>query len=80
MKLGRRKDLPQRAIDFSGHVHVLYGYALILSRNRTDAEDLVQETCLRAVRAMERLLPDSNVVHHLEEYLAQRSAAVASGT
>jgi RNA polymerase sigma-70 factor (ECF subfamily) len=61
MRLGRRKDLPQRAIDFSEYVHGLYGFALILSRNRTDAEDLVQETCLRATRAMERLLPDSNV-------------------
>jgi RNA polymerase sigma-70 factor (ECF subfamily) len=49
MILGRRKDLPQRAIDFSEYVHDLYGYALILSRNRTDAEDLI------------RLLPDSNV-------------------
>src|SRR5580700_6643570 len=37
----------------------LYGYALVLSRNRTEAEDLVQETCLRALRAMERLRPDS---------------------
>jgi len=61
MRLGRRKDLPQRAIDFSEYVDGLYSYALILSRNRTDAEDLVQETCLRAIRAMERLLPDSNV-------------------
>src|SRR5882672_646861 len=61
MRLGRRKGHPQRAIDFSEYVDGLYSYALILSRNRTDAEDLVQETCLRAIRAMERLLPDSNV-------------------
>jgi RNA polymerase sigma-70 factor (ECF subfamily) len=38
----------------------LYSYALVLSRNRTEAEDLVQETCLRAIRAMDRLRPDSN--------------------
>jgi RNA polymerase sigma-70 factor, ECF subfamily len=42
-------------------VDALYSYALVLSRNRTEAEDLVQETCLRAIRAMERLRPDSNV-------------------
>ena len=29
--------------------------------NRTDAEDLVQETCVRAIRAVGRLRPDSNV-------------------
>ena len=34
----------------------LYSYALVLSRNQTEAEDLVQETCLRAIRAKERLL------------------------
>jgi RNA polymerase sigma-70 factor (ECF subfamily) len=48
-------------IDFSEYVDGLYSYALVLSRNRTEAEDLVQETCLRALRAMERLRPDSNV-------------------
>jgi RNA polymerase sigma-70 factor, ECF subfamily len=39
----------------------LYGYALTLTRNPTEAEDLVQETYLRALRAIERLRPDSNV-------------------
>lgn len=39
----------------------LYGYAMTLTRNRTEAEDLVQETYLRAVRAFERLRPDSNL-------------------
>jgi RNA polymerase sigma-70 factor (ECF subfamily) len=48
-------------IDFSEYVDGLYSYALVLSRNRTEAEDLVQETCLRAIRAMQRLRPDSNV-------------------
>ncbi|HMI53756.1 MAG TPA: sigma-70 family RNA polymerase sigma factor [Candidatus Saccharimonadales bacterium] len=61
MRLRPGKHLPQRAINFSEYVDGLYGYALILSRNRTDAEDLVQETCLRAIPAMERLLPDSNI-------------------
>jgi RNA polymerase sigma-70 factor (ECF subfamily) len=48
-------------IDLSEYVDGLYSYALVLSRNRTEAEDLVQETCLRAIRAMQRLRPDSNV-------------------
>jgi len=38
----------------------LYGYAMVLSRDRTEAEDLVQETCVRAVKAVESLRPGSN--------------------
>jgi RNA polymerase sigma-70 factor (ECF subfamily) len=38
----------------------LYGYAMVLSRDRTEAEDLVQETCFRAVKALESLQPGSN--------------------
>jgi RNA polymerase sigma-70 factor (ECF subfamily) len=48
-------------IDLNEYLDGLYSYALVLSRNRTEAEDLVQETCLRAIRAMHRLRPDSNV-------------------
>lgn len=43
------------------HLDALYGYALTLTRNQTEAEDLVQETYLRAVRAFGQLLPDSNL-------------------
>jgi RNA polymerase sigma-70 factor (ECF subfamily) len=39
----------------------LYSYALGLTRNRSEAEDLVQETYVRALRAMGRLHPDSNL-------------------
>ena len=39
----------------------LYGYAMVLSRDRTEAEDLVQETCVRAIQAIESLRPASNV-------------------
>ena len=39
----------------------LYSYALVLSRNQADAEDLVQETYVRAVRAMGGLRADSNI-------------------
>jgi DNA-directed RNA polymerase specialized sigma24 family protein len=36
----------------------LYGYAMTLARNQAEAEDLVQETYLRALRAFDRLRPD----------------------
>src|SRR5258708_10224876 len=43
------------------HIDGLYGYAMVLTRNRTDAEDLVQETYLRALAAMEKLRANSNI-------------------
>jgi RNA polymerase sigma-70 factor (ECF subfamily) len=43
------------------HLDSLYGYALILTRDQTAAEDLVQETYLRAVRALGQLVPNSNL-------------------
>ena len=61
MKSGPRNNHTQLTIDFSEYLDALYSYAVVLSRNRTEAEDLVQETCLRALRAMERLRPDSNI-------------------
>jgi RNA polymerase sigma-70 factor (ECF subfamily) len=39
----------------------LYGYAMVLTRNHAEAEDLVQETYVRAIQAMKRLRGDSNV-------------------
>jgi RNA polymerase sigma-70 factor (ECF subfamily) len=33
----------------------LYGYAMVLTRNHAEAEDLVQETYVRAMPAMNRL-------------------------
>jgi RNA polymerase sigma-70 factor (ECF subfamily) len=43
------------------HIGGLYGYAMILTHNHTEAEDLVQDTYVRAIRAVERLREDSNV-------------------
>src|ERR1700755_1564457 len=50
-----------RVLDFGPYLNGLYGYAIALSRNKVDAEDLVQETCVRAVGALGRLRSDSNV-------------------
>jgi RNA polymerase sigma-70 factor (ECF subfamily) len=43
-------DEPGRAI--LENLGALYGFAMSLTRNPTDAEDLVQETCLRAIKGM----------------------------
>lgn len=40
------------------HIDALYGYAMTLTRDTTEAEDLVQETYLRATGAARQ--PDSN--------------------
>jgi RNA polymerase sigma factor (sigma-70 family) len=51
----------QQGSDFVEYLDGLYGYAMILSRNRTEAEDLVQETYRRVPRAINRLHDQSNV-------------------
>src|SRR6476646_11682445 len=61
MRFGRSTGHTPLTIDLREYLDGLYSYALVLSRNQAEAEDLVQETCLRALRAMERLRPDSNV-------------------
>ena len=43
------------------HIDGLYSYAIVLTRNSMDAEDLVQETYLRALPAMAKLRADSNI-------------------
>jgi RNA polymerase sigma-70 factor, ECF subfamily len=42
-------------------IDALYGYALTLTRDPTAAEDLVQETYLRAVRAADHFRPNTNL-------------------
>ena len=37
------------------HIYGLGSYPLVLTRNRSEAEDLVQETYVRGIGAMERL-------------------------
>jgi len=43
------------------HIDGLYSYAVVLTRNHAEAEDLVQETYVRAIQAIGRLHPNSNV-------------------
>lgn len=43
------------------HIDALFGYAMSLTRSKSDAEDLVQETYVRAVRAAPQLLSGSNL-------------------
>jgi RNA polymerase sigma-70 factor (ECF subfamily) len=42
------------------HLDVLYHVALRLTRNRAEAEEIVQETCLRAFRGFSRFNPGTN--------------------
>jgi len=43
------------------HLRSLYGSAFRMTRNAHDAEDLVQETFLRAYRAFDRFTPGTNI-------------------
>jgi RNA polymerase sigma-70 factor (ECF subfamily) len=43
------------------HLDGLYSYALVLTRNRAEAQDLVQETYVRAIPSMGRLRVNSNM-------------------
>ena len=43
------------------YIDGLYSYALVLSHNHAEAEDLVQETYVSAIPAVGRLRPESNI-------------------
>src|SRR5215472_2890922 len=53
-------DLAKQGFDLNQYLDGLYGYAMVLSRNSTEAEDLVQETCLRALRGMNSLRAEAS--------------------
>jgi RNA polymerase sigma-70 factor, ECF subfamily len=61
MRYGPDHGQQRQRLDFSEYLDGLYGYAMVLSHNRAEAEDLVQETCLRALRAVGGLREQSNV-------------------
>jgi RNA polymerase sigma-70 factor, ECF subfamily len=52
-----RREFEREALP---HMQALHGTALRLTRNARDAEDLVQETFLRAYRYWDRFVPGSN--------------------
>lgn len=54
---GRASEFEQVALV---HLDALYRSALWFTRNRAEAEDVVQETCLRAFRSFHRFNPGSN--------------------
>jgi RNA polymerase sigma-70 factor (ECF subfamily) len=49
------------SIDSSRYINELYAYAMVLTRNPAEAEDLVQETYVRGLKAMGSLRVDSSV-------------------
>jgi RNA polymerase sigma-70 factor (ECF subfamily) len=53
----QEKALSERCLS---HIDALYGAALRMRRNKQDAEDLVQETYLKAVRSLHRYREDSS--------------------
>jgi RNA polymerase sigma-70 factor (ECF subfamily) len=64
----RREEFEDVALP---HMDSLYGMAMALSRNRAEAEDLVQETYLRAYRAFDQFTLGTNcrawlftILHH----------------
>jgi RNA polymerase sigma-70 factor, ECF subfamily len=61
MRLRPVNGHPHQRIDFSEYLDGLYGYAVVLSRNSDEAQDLVQETCLRALRAIDGLRAEASV-------------------
>ncbi len=62
----RRQRFEEEAMS---HLDSLYGTAMRLTRNPDQAQDLVQETLLKAFKNHERLRPDSNLKAWLTKVL-----------
>jgi RNA polymerase sigma-70 factor (ECF subfamily) len=59
-KIPPQVDLKVFEREVMPHVYTLYGAALRLTRSSSDAEDLVQETYLKAYRSFEQFEPGTN--------------------
>jgi RNA polymerase sigma-70 factor (ECF subfamily) len=55
MRFASEESRLRPGFDFAEYLDGLYGYAMVLSRNSAEAEDLVQETCLRALGGIDGL-------------------------
>jgi RNA polymerase sigma-70 factor, ECF subfamily len=69
----RQDDRPALETEALGHFGDLRKLSLRLTRNRADADDLVQDAYLRAFRAFERFTPGTNLKAWLQTIL--RNAA-----
>lgn len=69
MKLSSCNSQEQQGANGIEYLDSLYGYALFLTRNRAEAEDLVQETYLRAAQAVNGVRPESNLKELLFTFL-----------
>lgn len=81
---GRRARVDSRRMaafeaSVRAHTGTLYGLAMRLSGNKSDANDLVQDTFERALRNFDRLVPGTNerawlctILHHLFIDLCRR--------
>jgi RNA polymerase sigma-70 factor, ECF subfamily len=54
-------ECPDFKVTALEHINALYGFAVALTRNGGEAEDLVQETYLRAVRAYQARATDGDL-------------------
>jgi RNA polymerase sigma-70 factor (ECF subfamily) len=69
----RKDDRPALETEAVGHFGDLRKLSLRLTRNRADADDLIQDAYLRAFRAFERFTPGTNLKAWLQTIL--RNAA-----
>ena len=63
--MAKKESWPERQKRFEDtaleHLSALFNFALRLTRNEKDAEDLVQETFLRAFRFFDKFEPGTNI-------------------
>jgi RNA polymerase sigma-70 factor (ECF subfamily) len=60
LRLRSENAQAKTVLNLNPYLDGLYGYAIVLSRSGVEAEDLVQETCLRALRGVDGLRDDSS--------------------
>src|SRR6266568_3720223 len=61
MRQGLQEQAARFEVEALGYIDSLYRTALRLTRNPADAEDLVQDTYLKAFRSADRFEPGTNL-------------------